>query len=146
MESWGTACICCLLQVTIRASRGQPRTVPVSSNDASQGTLQEATPLTTSTDPQPIFLYPPVQRNIQKRAVKKMSELLAKFQTKRLLKKMQLAMLCHHWWQSTPRHWAVLSTARKNYHARRSQLSTRPGLSQIIKTVFFIFSFGVFSM
>uniref|UniRef100_K7FDE5 Pogo transposable element with ZNF domain n=2 Tax=Pelodiscus sinensis TaxID=13735 RepID=K7FDE5_PELSI len=62
-------------KVTIRASRGQPRTVPVSSNDASQGTLQEATPLTSSTDPQPIFLYPPVQRNIQKRAVKKMSVL-----------------------------------------------------------------------
>ncbi|XP_065430810.1 pogo transposable element with ZNF domain isoform X27 [Chrysemys picta bellii] len=62
-------------KVTIRASRGQPRTVPVSSNDAPQGTLQEATPLTTSSDPQPIFLYPPVQRNIQKRAVKKMSVL-----------------------------------------------------------------------
>ncbi|XP_043391434.1 pogo transposable element with ZNF domain isoform X35 [Chelonia mydas] len=62
-------------KVTIRASRGQPRTVPVSSSDAPQGTLQEATPLTTSTDPQPIFLYPPVQRNIQKRAVKKMSVL-----------------------------------------------------------------------
>ncbi|XP_009665839.1 pogo transposable element with ZNF domain isoform X1 [Struthio camelus] len=62
-------------KVTIRASRGQPRTVPISSNDMPQGTGQEATPLTSSTDPQPIFLYPPVQRNIQKRAVKKMSVL-----------------------------------------------------------------------
>ncbi|KAM7080320.1 pogo transposable element with ZNF domain isoform 3-T4 [Ciconia maguari] len=62
-------------KVTIRASRGQPRTVPISSNDMSQGTGQETTPLSSSTDPQPIFLYPPVQRNVQKRAVKKMSVL-----------------------------------------------------------------------
>ncbi|KAM9624080.1 pogo transposable element with ZNF domain isoform 14-T15 [Morphnus guianensis] len=62
-------------KVTIRASRGQPRTVPISSNDMLQGTGQETTPLSSSTDPQPIFLYPPVQRNIQKRAVKKMSVL-----------------------------------------------------------------------
>ncbi|KAM6112675.1 pogo transposable element with ZNF domain isoform 1-T1 [Phoenicopterus ruber ruber] len=62
-------------KVTIRASRGQPRTVPISSNDMPQGTGQETTPLSSSTDPQPIFLYPPVQRNIQKRAVKKMSVL-----------------------------------------------------------------------
>ncbi|XP_067169321.1 pogo transposable element with ZNF domain isoform X2 [Apteryx mantelli] len=62
-------------KVTIRASRGQPRTVPISSNDMPQGTGQETTPLTSSTDPQPIFLYPPVQRNVQKRAVKKMSVL-----------------------------------------------------------------------
>lgn len=60
-----------IFQVTIRASRGQPRTVPVS-NDTSSSALQEATPL-TSTDPLPVFLYPPVQRNIQKRAVRKMS-------------------------------------------------------------------------
>uniref|UniRef100_A0A8C0KJD9 Pogo transposable element with ZNF domain n=1 Tax=Canis lupus dingo TaxID=286419 RepID=A0A8C0KJD9_CANLU len=60
-------------KVTIRASRGQPRTVPVSSNDASPSTLQEAAPLTSSTDPLPVFLYPPVRRNIQKRAVRKMS-------------------------------------------------------------------------
>ncbi|KAK2492105.1 hypothetical protein MC885_019306 [Smutsia gigantea] len=59
-------------KVTIRASRGQPRTVPVSSSDAPPSTLQEAAPL-TSTDPLPVFLYPPVQRNIQKRAVRKMS-------------------------------------------------------------------------
>ncbi|XP_031230593.1 pogo transposable element with ZNF domain isoform X4 [Mastomys coucha] len=59
-------------KVTIRASRGQPRTVPVSSNDTPSGTLQEAAPL-TSTDPLPVFLYPPVQRSIQKRAVRKMS-------------------------------------------------------------------------
>ncbi|XP_010171550.1 pogo transposable element with ZNF domain, partial [Antrostomus carolinensis] len=62
-------------KVTIRASRGQPRTVPVSSNDMPQGTGQETTALSSSTDPQPIFLYPPVQRNVQKRAVKKMSVL-----------------------------------------------------------------------
>ncbi|XP_075301492.1 pogo transposable element with ZNF domain isoform X2 [Opisthocomus hoazin] len=62
-------------KVTIRASRGQPRTVLVSSNDMPQGTGQETTPLSSSTDPQPIFLYPPVQRNVQKRAVKKMSVL-----------------------------------------------------------------------
>ncbi|XP_049980606.1 pogo transposable element with ZNF domain isoform X2 [Alexandromys fortis] len=61
-------------KVTIRASRGQPRTVPVS-NDTSSSALQEATPLTSSTDPLPVFLYPPVQRNIQKRAVRKMSVL-----------------------------------------------------------------------
>ncbi|XP_056178119.1 pogo transposable element with ZNF domain isoform X1 [Falco biarmicus] len=62
-------------KVTIRASRGQPRTVPISSNDMPQGTGQETTPLSSSSDPQPIFLYPPVQRNVQKRAVKKMSVL-----------------------------------------------------------------------
>lgn len=44
----------------------------MSSNDAPSGTLQEAAAL-TSTDPLPVFLYPPVQRNIQKRAVRKMS-------------------------------------------------------------------------
>ncbi|KAM8816204.1 pogo transposable element with ZNF domain isoform 3-T3 [Rhynchonycteris naso] len=60
-------------KVTIRASRGQPRTVPISSSEAPPSTLQEAGPLTSSTDPLPVFLYPPVQRNIQKRAVRKMS-------------------------------------------------------------------------
>ncbi|NXJ99644.1 POGZ protein, partial [Corythaixoides concolor] len=60
-------------KVTIRASRGQPRAVPISSNDMPQG--QETAPLSSSTDPQPIFLYPPVQRSVQKRAVKKMSVL-----------------------------------------------------------------------
>uniref|UniRef100_A0A8C3W2P4 Pogo transposable element with ZNF domain n=1 Tax=Catagonus wagneri TaxID=51154 RepID=A0A8C3W2P4_9CETA len=60
-------------KVTIRASRGQPRTVPGSSSDAPPSTLQEAAPLASSTDPLPVFLYPPVQRNIQKRAVRKMS-------------------------------------------------------------------------
>ncbi|XP_017694994.1 PREDICTED: pogo transposable element with ZNF domain, partial [Lepidothrix coronata] len=59
-------------KVTIRASRGQPRTLPVSSNDMSQGMGQDTAPLSSSSDPQPIFLYPPVQRNVQKRAVKKM--------------------------------------------------------------------------
>uniref|UniRef100_A0A8C9QKD5 Pogo transposable element with ZNF domain n=1 Tax=Spermophilus dauricus TaxID=99837 RepID=A0A8C9QKD5_SPEDA len=59
-------------KVTIRASRGQPRTVPVASNDTPSSALQEgAAP--TSADPLPVFLYPPVQRNIQKRAVRKMS-------------------------------------------------------------------------
>ncbi|XP_020860860.1 pogo transposable element with ZNF domain isoform X9 [Phascolarctos cinereus] len=60
-------------KVTIRASRGQPRTVPVSSNDTLPNALQEAAPMTTPADPLPIFLYPPVQRSIQKKAVKKMS-------------------------------------------------------------------------
>ncbi|XP_032123377.1 pogo transposable element with ZNF domain [Sapajus apella] len=60
-------------KVTIRASRGQPRTVPVSSNDTPPSALQEAAPLASSTDPLPVFLYPPVQRSIQKRAVRKMS-------------------------------------------------------------------------
>uniref|UniRef100_A0A4X2LAP0 Pogo transposable element with ZNF domain n=1 Tax=Vombatus ursinus TaxID=29139 RepID=A0A4X2LAP0_VOMUR len=60
-------------KVTIRASRGQPRTVPVSSSDAPPNALQEAAPMTTPADPLPIFLYPPVQRSIQKKAVKKMS-------------------------------------------------------------------------
>ncbi|NXF66559.1 POGZ protein, partial [Ciccaba nigrolineata] len=64
----------CSLQVTIRASRGQPRAVPISANDMPQGTGQETTSL-SSADPQPIFLYPPVQRSVQKRAVKKMSVL-----------------------------------------------------------------------
>lgn len=76
-ESWGflwvpSNCSSLDSQVTIRASRGQPRTVPVSSNDAPSGALQEAAPL-TSADPLPVFLYPPVQRNVQKRAVRKMS-------------------------------------------------------------------------
>ncbi|OXB71085.1 UNVERIFIED_CONTAM: hypothetical protein H355_010465 [Colinus virginianus] len=61
-------------KVTIRASRGQPRTVPISSNDMVQGAGQDTAPL-SSADPQPIFLYPPVQRSVQKRAVKKMSVL-----------------------------------------------------------------------
>ncbi|XP_042743899.1 pogo transposable element with ZNF domain isoform X2 [Lagopus leucura] len=61
-------------KVTIRASRGQPRTVPISSNDMGQSAGQDAAPL-SSADPQPIFLYPPVQRSVQKRAVKKMSVL-----------------------------------------------------------------------
>ncbi|NXX97446.1 POGZ protein, partial [Centropus bengalensis] len=60
-------------KVTIRASRGQPRAVPIST-DMAQGAGHEAAPL-SSTDPQPIFLYPPVQRNVQRRAVKKMSAL-----------------------------------------------------------------------
>ncbi|XP_065607640.1 pogo transposable element with ZNF domain isoform X1 [Cyrtonyx montezumae] len=60
-------------KVTIRASRGQPRAVPISANDMGQGAGQDAAPL--SSDPQPIFLYPPVQRSVQKRAVKKMSVL-----------------------------------------------------------------------
>uniref|UniRef100_A0A8C9GAX5 Pogo transposable element with ZNF domain n=1 Tax=Pavo cristatus TaxID=9049 RepID=A0A8C9GAX5_PAVCR len=61
-------------KVTIRASRGQPRTVPISSNDMGQSAGQDTAPL-SSADPQPIFLYPPVQRSVQKRAVKKMSVL-----------------------------------------------------------------------
>lgn len=70
------------MQVTIRASRGQPRTVPISSNDMGQSAGQDAVPL-SSADPQPIFLYPPVQRSVQKRAVKKMSDLLLNFKLQR---------------------------------------------------------------
>ncbi|KAM6309190.1 pogo transposable element with ZNF domain isoform 1-T1 [Podargus strigoides] len=62
-------------KVTIRASRGQPRTVPVASSDMPQGTGPDAAPLSSATDPQPIFLYPPVPRSVQKRAVRKMSVL-----------------------------------------------------------------------
>ncbi|NXL95740.1 POGZ protein, partial [Alectura lathami] len=61
-------------KVTIRASRGQPRAAPASSADAAQGAGQDAAPL-SSADPQPIFLYPPAQRSVQKRAVRKMSVL-----------------------------------------------------------------------
>ncbi|NWR65263.1 POGZ protein, partial [Bucorvus abyssinicus] len=64
-------------KVTIRASRGQPRTVPIS-NDMAQGTGQDPAPLASSADPQPIFLYPPVQRSVPKRAVKKMSDVLGR--------------------------------------------------------------------
>lgn len=59
--------------MTIRASRGQPRAAPVPSSDGPPGSLQEAAPLASSADPLPVFLYPPVQRNVQKRAVRKMS-------------------------------------------------------------------------
>ncbi|XP_053134200.1 pogo transposable element with ZNF domain isoform X2 [Hemicordylus capensis] len=62
-------------KVTIRASRGQPRTVPLSTNDMPPGLLQDATLLSASSDPQPNFPYPPLQRNIQKKAVRKMSVL-----------------------------------------------------------------------
>ncbi|XP_063001871.1 pogo transposable element with ZNF domain [Elgaria multicarinata webbii] len=62
-------------KVTIRASRGQPRTVPLSANDMPPGLLQDATLLSASSEPQPNFPYPPFQRNIQKKAVRKMSVL-----------------------------------------------------------------------
>ncbi|XP_060125584.1 pogo transposable element with ZNF domain isoform X4 [Zootoca vivipara] len=62
-------------KVTIRASRGQPRTVPLSANDMPPGLLQDTTLLSASADPQPNFLCPPYQRNIQKKAVRKMSVL-----------------------------------------------------------------------
>lgn len=67
-------------QVTIRASRGQPRAVPLSSNDLNPALLQDTTLLSASSDPQPNFSYPPFQRNIQKKAVRKMSEPLDGFQ------------------------------------------------------------------
>ncbi|XP_015271524.1 PREDICTED: pogo transposable element with ZNF domain [Gekko japonicus] len=62
-------------KVTIRASRGQPRSVPLSSNDMSPGFLQDSTLMSASSDPQPNFPYPPLQRNVQKKAVRKMSVL-----------------------------------------------------------------------
>ncbi|XP_056675368.1 pogo transposable element with ZNF domain isoform X16 [Monodelphis domestica] len=65
-------------KVTIRASRGQPRTLPMSSNDAPPNALQEAAPLTTPADPVPIFLYPPLQRSIPKKAVKKIRSVMGR--------------------------------------------------------------------
>ncbi|XP_048367001.1 LOW QUALITY PROTEIN: pogo transposable element with ZNF domain [Sphaerodactylus townsendi] len=62
-------------KVTIRASRGQPRTVSLSSNDMSSSLAQDASMMSASSDPQPNFPYPPFQRNIQKKAVRKMSVL-----------------------------------------------------------------------
>ncbi|XP_060112166.1 pogo transposable element with ZNF domain isoform X2 [Heteronotia binoei] len=60
-------------KVTIRASRGPPRSVPISSNDVSPGFMQDPNLMSASSDPQPNFPYPPFQRNIQKKAVRKMS-------------------------------------------------------------------------
>ncbi|XP_054853799.1 pogo transposable element with ZNF domain [Eublepharis macularius] len=62
-------------KVTIRASRGQPRTVPLSSGDMPPGLMQDAALVSASSDPQPNFPYPPFQRNVQKKAVRKMSVL-----------------------------------------------------------------------
>ncbi|KAM6435298.1 pogo transposable element with ZNF domain isoform 2-T3 [Liasis olivaceus] len=62
-------------KVTIRASRGQPRTLPLCANDMPPGLLQDAALLSASSDPQPNFPYPPFQRSIQKKAVRKMSVL-----------------------------------------------------------------------
>ncbi|XP_058016339.1 pogo transposable element with ZNF domain isoform X5 [Ahaetulla prasina] len=62
-------------KVTIRASRGQPRTLPLCANDMPPGLLQDAALLSASPDPQPNFSYPPFQRSIQKKAVRKMSVL-----------------------------------------------------------------------
>nr|XP_033781369.1 pogo transposable element with ZNF domain isoform X3 [Geotrypetes seraphini] len=61
-------------KVTIRASRGQARTVPLTSPDTPSVPVQdEAAP--ASSDSQPIFLYPSIQRNSQKRVIKKMSSM-----------------------------------------------------------------------
>ncbi|XP_032089839.1 pogo transposable element with ZNF domain isoform X3 [Thamnophis elegans] len=62
-------------KVTIRASRGQPRTLPLCANDMPPGLLQDTALLSASPDPQPNFSYPPFQRSIQKKAVRKMSVL-----------------------------------------------------------------------
>uniref|UniRef100_A0A8C5WPJ5 Pogo transposable element with ZNF domain n=1 Tax=Laticauda laticaudata TaxID=8630 RepID=A0A8C5WPJ5_LATLA len=62
-------------KVTIRASRGQPRTLPLCANDMPPGLLQDAALLSASSDPQPNFSYPPFQRSVQKKAVRKMSVL-----------------------------------------------------------------------
>ncbi|XP_070806454.1 LOW QUALITY PROTEIN: pogo transposable element with ZNF domain [Pituophis catenifer annectens] len=62
-------------KVTIRASRGQPRTLPLCANDMPPGLLQDTALLSASSDPQPNFSYPPFQRSIQKKAVRKMSVL-----------------------------------------------------------------------
>ncbi|XP_062821343.1 pogo transposable element with ZNF domain isoform X2 [Anolis carolinensis] len=60
-------------KVTIRASRGPPRPVPLSASDVPPGLLPDATQLSSSADSQLNFPYPPFQRNIQKKAVRKMS-------------------------------------------------------------------------
>lgn len=83
-------------KVTIRASRGQPRAVSMASPLASPPvvpdlpplSLQESNPLLVqpSIDAQPVFQYPANQQNKDKRTVKKMSELLAKFQTTRTVR------------------------------------------------------------
>uniref|UniRef100_A0A6J0U230 Pogo transposable element with ZNF domain isoform X1 n=1 Tax=Pogona vitticeps TaxID=103695 RepID=A0A6J0U230_9SAUR len=62
-------------KVTIRASRGQPRAVPLSASDMLPGLLQDPALLSASSDSQPNFPYPPFQRNVQKKAVRKMSVL-----------------------------------------------------------------------
>lgn len=55
--------------------------MPLSTNDLTPALLQDTTLLSASSDPQPNFSYPPFQRNVQKKAVRKMSEPLTKFQT-----------------------------------------------------------------
>ncbi|NWV86121.1 POGZ protein, partial [Dasyornis broadbenti] len=62
-------------KVTIRASRGQPRPLPLSSGEMSHGMGPDPNPLGSSSDPQPLFLYPPGHRSAPKRAVRKMSAL-----------------------------------------------------------------------
>ncbi|XP_029436139.1 pogo transposable element with ZNF domain isoform X2 [Rhinatrema bivittatum] len=81
-------------KVTIRASRGQARTVPLTTAETPPVPVQEEAPAPASSDSQPIFLYPSIQRNNQKRAVKKMSELLAKFQSKRSSMGRQTCLEC----------------------------------------------------
>ncbi|KAJ7307240.1 hypothetical protein JRQ81_009235 [Phrynocephalus forsythii] len=62
-------------KVTIRASRGQPRVVPLSANDVLPGLVPDSALLSASSDSQPNFPYPPFQRNVQKKAPRKMSVL-----------------------------------------------------------------------
>ncbi|XP_043936568.1 pogo transposable element with ZNF domain isoform X2 [Protopterus annectens] len=61
-------------KVTIRASTGQPRSVPLTPADTAPTATPE--PVTQGSDPQPVFLFPPVQRSgVPKRTVKKISHL-----------------------------------------------------------------------
>ncbi|XP_031949340.1 pogo transposable element with ZNF domain isoform X1 [Corvus moneduloides] len=62
-------------KVTIRASRGQPRSLPLSSAEMCHGMCPEPAPLGSSSDPQPLFLYPPGHRGAPRRAGKKTSAL-----------------------------------------------------------------------
>ncbi|KAM4869369.1 LOW QUALITY PROTEIN: pogo transposable element with ZNF domain [Urocitellus parryii] len=59
-------------KVIIRLPEGR-HVVPVSSKDTLPNTLQEAAPLTSSADPLLVSLCPPVQCNIQRTAIRRMS-------------------------------------------------------------------------
>ncbi|XP_069506525.1 pogo transposable element with ZNF domain isoform X2 [Ambystoma mexicanum] len=91
-------------KVTIRASRGQPRAASMASPLASPLLLPDV-PLVPvqepasvavhpSADLHPVFQYPANQQNKEKRTVKKMSELLAKFQSTRNILGKQNCLEC----------------------------------------------------
>lgn len=90
-------------KVTIRASTGQPRSVPLTPADTAPSATPE--PLTQGSDPQPVFLFPPAQRSgAPKRAVRKTSELLHQFQSKRSHLDKQMCLECSFDIQDFPNH------------------------------------------